>query len=288
MTTDEAKKIFEPSFISQLDDLLINGNFGDIVMCPDALDIVSWFRNNNPDMKISISTNAGARSKDFWEILAELDCEIHFCLDGLEDTHSLYRRNTLFNTVISNAKTFINAGGKAYWKFIVFDHNRHQIDQARFLSQQMGFQDFLQIDSNRTQGPVFNHKKELVYYIGSAKSPTNFDSAINEFQGSRNLENLLPPTGRPINCQVKKEKSIYVNSIGEVYPCCWLGFNPKTFGKKSHFAVSNSQIKPFLERNNAKEYGLKNAMEWFHNVSTSWHKGTYGEGLLHICNYTCS
>ena len=52
-------------------------------------------------------------------------CEIEFALDGLEDTHSMYRQNTNWRTVIRNAETFISAGGYAIWKFIKFKHNQH-------------------------------------------------------------------------------------------------------------------------------------------------------------------
>ena len=40
MTLVEAQRIFSPTFLRQLRKLLINGNFGDIVMNPDALEIV--------------------------------------------------------------------------------------------------------------------------------------------------------------------------------------------------------------------------------------------------------
>ena len=193
MTLNEAKKIFEPEFLSQLTEILINGNFGDIVMCPDAIDIIAYFRQHNSRLRISISTNAGARNAKFWQDLAELGCVIYFCIDGLEDTHSIYRRNTVYSTVIKNAQTYIAAGGKeAVWKFIVFDHNRHQIAQARELSEQMGFHEFIaNEDGGRTQGPVFNRNKELVYYLGTVNGPTDFDKVMQQFEGEKTLKNLL-------------------------------------------------------------------------------------------------
>ena len=289
MTLAEAQQIFKPNFLSQLTKILINGNFGDIVMCPEAIDIIRYFREHNKTAKISISTNAAARNAQFWRDLAELKCEIHFCIDGLEDTHSIYRRNTLYSTVIKNAQTYIAAGGKeAIWKYIVFDHNEHQIQQARELSEQLGFQRFDEIRGGRTQGPVFNQEKQLVYYLGKIDGPTEFDDVVAYYSGPKTFDNILPPTGREINCRVKKEKSVYVNSIGEVYPCCWLGFNPKTFGGKSYFVVPNNQLKPFLKENSALEYGLEHAIQWFNYVSESWNKSTYEDGLLHTCSHTCS
>lgn len=289
MTLNEAQKIFKPEFLSQLKEILINGNFGDIVMCPEAVDIIRYFRQHNSQAKISISTNAGARNAQFWRSLAELNCVIHFCIDGLEDTHSIYRRNTVYSTVIKNAQTYIAAGGKeAIWKFIVFDHNQHQIEQARDLSEQLGFHGFTEINGGRTQGPVFNREKELVYYLGAVNGPTDFTSVLKQFDGPKTLANVMPPTGREINCRVKKEKSVYVTSIGEVYPCCWLGFSPKTYGGKTHFVIVNRQLIPLIHENSALEYGLEHAIIWFNRVSDTWTKATYEDGLLHVCNHTCS
>ena len=51
-------------------------------------------------------------------------------LDGLEDTNHIYRRYTDWSKIERNAKTFLNAGGKGSWVFIVFKHNEHQVDEA--------------------------------------------------------------------------------------------------------------------------------------------------------------
>lgn len=288
MTIDEAKKIFPSEFVGRLDNLHINGNFGDLVMCPDAVDIVKWFRQNNPKMKISASTNGGARNVEFWQELAKLDCRIVFCLDGLKDTHSIYRRNTVFETVIKNAKTFISAGGRADWKFIVFDHNKHQINEARILSQQLGFVHFELVDHGRNQGPIFDHKKELVGYLGTQDHKKNFDQVYSDYFVKTTLDDLPAPKRNPIICKVKQDKSVYVNSLGEVYPCCWLGFNPKTFGKVSHFEITNSQIKSIISDNDALEHPLEHTIKWFDRVSESWNKKTYQEGLLFSCNHYCA
>ena len=72
MTLEDATAIFKEDFLQQLDSILINGNFGDIVMNPHALPIIRYFRACNKDLKISINTNGGARVAEFWKELAEL------------------------------------------------------------------------------------------------------------------------------------------------------------------------------------------------------------------------
>lgn len=289
MTLAEAQQIFEPDFIGRLTEILVNGNFGDLVMCPEAIDIMKYFRSHNATAKISISTNGGARNKKFWQDLAAERCEIHFCLDGLEDTHSIYRRNTLYSTVITNAQTFIAAGGRAIWKFIVFDHNQHQIDQARALSQQMGFQGFAEIRGPRTQGPVFDNEKKLVFHLGPPDGPTDFDSYMRRTIGTNiSLKNLLPPKNQEISCWAKKKTSVYVTSVGEAYPCCWTGFSPHTYGKDLYaWASANAQIASLVRQNDAKVHGLAKAIEWFADIEPGWSKTTYEEGRPHICDREC-
>ena len=288
MTLAEAKKIFTPSFLNQLDEILINGNFGDIVMCPEAIDIIQYFRKHNKQAPIHISTNAGARNTRFWQELASFNCTTYFCIDGLEDTHSLYRRNTLFSTVIKNAQTYIDHGGsKAIWKFIVFDHNQHQIEQARALSEQMGFDEFEVIYHGRTSGPVFDNNKKLLYYLGTNNSPTAFDDLVRQTHENMSLERLSPIKGTQINCKAKARKEVYISSIGEVYPCCWLGFHPMTYGQGSHFEVTNMQLKPLIHDNNALIHGLKKSIQWFNSVERSWSSTSLQTGRLHACDQTC-
>ena len=111
MTLPQAKRIFTPDFVRQLDHILINGNFGDFITAKDNLDIVQYFILCNPNIKIEISTNASGGRAGLWEQLGKLkNVEIGFAIDGLEDTHQLYRRNTNWQTVINNAKKFIAAG----------------------------------------------------------------------------------------------------------------------------------------------------------------------------------
>lgn len=288
MTLAEAKQIFEPVFINRLKEILINGNFGDIVMCPEAVDIIKYFREHNPTAKIKISTNGGARDQKFWKGLAEAACEVHFCLDGLEDTHSIYRRNTLYSTVISNARAFIAAGGRAIWKFIVFDHNQHQIELACELSKKMRFDGFTTIRERRTQGPIFDKTKKLVFHLGPQNGPTDFNRLLSEFQSPSKLESLLPPRNQGITCWAQEQQSIYVTSTGDVYPCCWTGFYPQTYGQNLRsIGAPNAQIRSLMQNNNALIHGLEKSIQWFSAIESSWQKTSYEDGLLFICDNQC-
>jgi sulfatase maturation enzyme AslB (radical SAM superfamily) len=288
MSLSQAQQIFQPEFLKQLNQVYINGNFGDAVMNPDTVAIVEYFKLHNPRLHISISTNGGARDRDFWQSLASARVAVDFCIDGIDEVHSLYRQNTMYSTVIKNAKIFIEAGGYAVWKMIDFDHNRHQQDQARKLSQELKFRRFSLVDHGRNQGPVFDKNKNLVHVMGNPLE-TNFEVLWkNRTRDTVILEDItnghIPA---PISCQVKKEKSLYVTSVGEVYPCCFLGFSPRTYGHGNYHAVGNSQLNKLIGGNNALERSLADCISWFDKIVDTWKIPTFEQGRLVICNDVC-
>jgi MoaA/NifB/PqqE/SkfB family radical SAM enzyme len=265
MTLPEAQHIFSPDFLQQLDRLTINGNLGDFVTAQDGLLIVRYFREQNTKLKITISTNAGARPK-IWSELAKLNVEILFCIDGLTNTHELYRRQTRWQTVIDHAQSFIQAGGNATWKMVVFDHNQHEIEQCRLLSQEMGFKHFKLVDQGRDAFPVFDQKKNFLYSIGQHNQSVDFTELHHLYINSTVNGYVEPVVVDGIDCKIKKNRSVYITATGEVYPCCWLGFYPRTMWK-----MGNSEIVSLLPAdNNAKHLGIESAIQWFNKVENSW------------------
>ena len=97
------------------------------------------------------------------------------------------------------------------------------------------------------------------------------------------------PIKTPISCEAVANKGIYINSLGEVYPCCYLGFNPKTYGHGSanYLNVVNTQLRPLVTRNSALEHPLAECLEWFDQVEKTWNKPSYAEGRLVACNNMC-
>jgi len=75
--------------------------------------------------------------------------------------------------------------------------------------------------------------------------------------------------------------------VGDVYPCCYMGFSPKTFKNRGWLGLVNSQVAELSFENNALDYELDHCMPWFTRVSESWKKRTFAEGRLSICNQSC-
>jgi MoaA/NifB/PqqE/SkfB family radical SAM enzyme len=269
----------------------VNGNFGDFLMNMQSLDILRYLRAINKKMMISISTNGGARDKSFWQAMAKSDinADIEFCLDGLADTHHLYRQDTSFTKVLENAGHFIAAGGNAVWKMIKFDHNLHQINDCKELSEKLGFSGFTLIDHGRSSGTVFNRDGNISHVIGSpkdyafksARSMIKFRTSPIPYQLDKEYDTDIAPT-----CFVKKSQNIYISAEGKVYPCCWIGHSPETY-TLGHMGWINQQIAPLIDNNDLNQHDLETCIQWFSKVEDSWSKNSYEDGRLRRCDISC-
>ena len=198
------------------------GNFGDPLMHPDLNEVINFFQNQ----QIAISTNASLRNKEWWSELGEKEnVSVTFCIDGIGKTHELYRRNTSYDKIIENAKAFIDAGGTADWQFIVFRHNEHQLNEAKKLSEEMGFKEIKIMYSDRfdtdNKWKVYDNN-EYLYDLEKSSHQTSLRESLNAPDGEKYWKSLNKNKGA-ISCVWSEEKKLYIHSDGTVYPCCLLG-----------------------------------------------------------------
>lgn len=286
LSLDQIQKIFSPDFLKQIKHVNFNGNLGDFGLARDAHAVVEYFLTHSP-ARIQINTNGSMRTPAWWAQLAHARVRIQWALDGLADTHALYRQDTDWHRVIAHAQAFIEAGGHAIWKFIPFEHNRHQQEQCRELSEQMGFRGFTVLDRGRNQGPVFSRQGEFSHWLGQpdTRVPQVQDliqDHLTWFDPAVPITWIQDESAR-INCEHKKRKEIYVAADGSVYPCCYLGYFPETM---SH--PGNSQIRPLVKDNNALLVGLEAAMAWFDQVEQTWKQSSIASGRLFTCVQNCA
>lgn len=210
------------SAMPNLKEISFIGNFGDPLMHPELDHILNFFS----EKKIIISTNASLRDDTWWQNLGKRkNVTVIFCIDGLEDTHHLYRRNTSFEKILHNSISFIKAGGQARWQFIVFKHNEHQINEAKTLSKKLGFIDIRFIYSNRfdtnSKFKVYDKGKYL-YTLEKGSTQTLLRERLNSANNEKFWKELNKQKGEII-CRWSEEKNIYIHSDGSVYPCCMIG-----------------------------------------------------------------
>lgn len=213
---DTFKKWFPRDFIIQLDRLFMCGNLGDPIIAQDCIEILQYIRNENPNIMLSMHTNGSARNKNFWLALAQCNVKVTFGIDGLEDTHKLYRIDTDFDKIIDNAAAFISAGGQAEWHMLVFDHNEHQVGACQHMADMMGFKKFVTKHTSRFKDNKFNVIDETGKTSHILKPTERSKEIIIKLEESKNDQ-------RPyVSCKAQKNKEIYVSATGVVTPCCWL------------------------------------------------------------------
>jgi MoaA/NifB/PqqE/SkfB family radical SAM enzyme len=245
------KIIIDENLLNQLEGITLCGNLGDPVTNDNILDIVNYTHKINPNLNLSIHTNGSLRTPNWWNHFAKSMSNQHnvvFALDGLKETLPLYRIGTYFDKIIENAKSFIDAGGNAEWAFIVFKHNQHQIEEARELSKRLGFKTFQIKTSTRFIGEprvrVVDKNGNFTHEIEPA------DSTDLKYIDNSVIQNYKEIVSRAnISCVVKKDKTIYIDHRGDVYPCCWIGAVPYTWQNTSDGAhlVRKEMHKEHLE-----------------------------------------
>ena len=223
----------------QLDQLVnlkivrLEGDKGDPIMHPKIEKIIDIFTQAPSCPEIQIVTNGSIRSPTWWRSLAEKNyprLKVTFSIDGLEDTNHLYRVGLDFNKIINNATSFINAGGNAVWKFILFKHNEHQLEEVINLSKQLGF---AEIDYGPCRSGDFNDIEKWPVVINGQTShflqqPTNQSQKKVVHSTRKFIRERDIATHNPNRiCPWQSQGRLYINYLNHVIPCCMMHFDTK-------------------------------------------------------------
>jgi len=227
-TLSQYKKILNEEVCNQIKKIMFCGNYGDPLLNKDLPEMIEYTLSINPNIEIRIHTNGSLRNTKWWKSLGEKlnkKSAVIFAIDGLENTHSLYRIGTDYNRIIANAQAFINAGGNASWAYIRFKHNEHQVEEAKSIAKELGFYEFTLKDSSRwlleAVFPVLDSSGEIVYNL---EPSTESDIKIIDESIIKNYKNILENT--EISCHAKHTKEVYVDAQCHVFPCCWIAMIP--------------------------------------------------------------
>lgn len=233
-TLKDVEERLPATSLRKLSNILFNGTIGDFITNPEGLEIVDYFRKSAPSASIMINTNGSARNEKWWQSLAAIPhVTVNFAIDGLADTHHLYRRNTNWQKIIDNATSFIKAGGRAEWTMIIFEHNKHQVEQCRALSKELGFKSFLARNSDRVNTIARDRDGNPEYEIKSAsekivKIYSAKELAFKELKlksgtfvaGQKEFTEAFPSKQY---CESLTDRAIYIGSDWTVVPCCFYG-----------------------------------------------------------------
>lgn len=187
--------------IKTLEKVFFCGTVGDPCADTGLLEKIRWIKNLRSEIVIGINTNGSIRNPNWWIECANLlngplDYVV-FSIDGLEDTNHIYRVGVQFKKIMENAQAYIDAGASAHWDMLVFEHNKHQVQQCKQLAKDMGFTWFRSKETDRWDIHSFEHLKPANEY-----NYIDYDK-LNSIQCERNIE-----------------KSTYIDYKGQVFPCC--------------------------------------------------------------------
>ena len=191
------------NLFKQLKRISFAGNFGDFSTNPELVYMAQYLKSLNSSIIMGGDTNGMVQDASWWRDLGAcfLDGGTLFAVDGLADTHSLHRIGTDFNTVLKNMQAFIQGGGAAYWKFIVFEHNEHQVHAAESMAKDIGCAGFLAVSSRE--------------YNDTLRKPQTYHFEMKHDIFSRFAEDA-PET----RCNPVSKGTIYIAADGTVHPCC--------------------------------------------------------------------
>jgi MoaA/NifB/PqqE/SkfB family radical SAM enzyme len=240
---EDFRNIFTEQVINQINGVYFCGNFGDPIINNDLIEMCKHLSIKDSHVNVRIHTNGGARNANWWRELRKSLTENHsiiFGIDGLEDTHHLYRIGTSYDQVIANAKTFIDAGGNAEWAFIKFKHNEHQVEEAEKRAKDLGFRSFTVKNSTRfmeDKFKVLDKNGNVSHYL---EPPSKNEVILIDPSMIKKFESWVEKS--EIKCYVQNTKEIYIDAQKNMFPCCFLASTPYNYNEP------NSLISPIKDR----------------------------------------
>jgi len=221
------------------------GNFGDPIAHPKAMDIFKLVESNG--IRQHINTNGSMQKTAWWTKLGAIKkLKVTFALDGLEDTHSIYRINTDFNKILANAK-----------------HNQHQVEEAKAMATELGFNRFITKLSSREMQIAESTKGvgiDLTTVTGAKgkyrKTKTSkVKKVIINAPTDPTYQSTVKKVGRkevPISCYAINDNKMYIGPDEYVVPCCGTASDVHRQMYESNARPYDESFYMFLTENNVK------------------------------------
>jgi len=290
LTGEVFYKLFTKEFTSQLEHVYFSGVYGDPCLNKLLPEFVNYLLDNGCK-SVSIDTNGGYRSEDWWARLARQYVTINFAIDGTDnETLDKYRIGVVYDKVYANMKAFVAVGGDAQWNFIVFKHNEHQVETAKQLALDIGAKFRLKV-TQKFRGRK-NHKVMIdgvqQYTLEPPKQESfrhpnvgTFDHIPISIFKYKDYSKLSHLNGNKVSCKIQQRQEIYLTSTGLLMPCCYLA--TYTHDSPGSVQFTNSYD---LEKFNLKLLSVTEVLENFKPISNKWND-TIDDGNLIICLSTC-
>lgn len=230
---DTIRERFQKEMFPSIKIINFCGSVDEPTSHPQFFDIIRHFADWGAH--INIATNGSLRTTKWWTELASILPSSHavtWGIDGSDELSEVYRQGSNFTKVEQNYRAFNAAGGRSNWQFIVFEHNEHQLEEAKQKASDEGFKNFKTIISHRkdTKGDVKAAKTEKI------------DNAVE-----------IPY----VSCKYGNQKRIFINHTGNVIPCCHLNSKMMEYNVTG---IHKDEFETLLDENDYKNtINLENA-----------------------------
>lgn len=211
---------------------VLGGNYGDPIYHPELIELVK--RIKTQQAQITINTNGSYKKESWWQELTSLldhNDSIVFAIDGVPDNFTEYRINSDWTSIKQAIDISVQSNCQTTWQYIPFLYNQNTIEQARFLSQQLGIDHFQITHSDRFDDQTMHYMPNNNFLAD------RFTPQQSWKQG--NISDINP------KCSAGREH--FITAEGFYTPCCYLAdhrfYYKNIFGKnKKTYNIKNTTI----------------------------------------------
>ena len=205
-------KKFPAGTIDQVQRFEVCGTWGDPVMSKDLAEICHHIIDHS-QAYISINTNGGMRSPQWWEDLGNYCGDrltVHFDIDGIDnEMHQKYRRGVDLQTVLENMEALSNTPANPGAFIILFKHNQHAAREIRDLATMYGAKFHYMIKSDRfLANDKFRFTNEHGKEEWLEEMDINLDHLIQNPLVNQVSKNMMKAAGKTDKSEYTEKKSV--------------------------------------------------------------------------------
>lgn len=212
MTLEEFKNVF--NLVKKYVFNVSLYNWGEPFMVKDIFGMIEYATSNGVGVTIHSNMNIFDERKAEAAVRAKLT-HVYCSIDGASQAvYEQYRRRGNLSTAINNVRLLLDARKRlgathpfVTWKYLVFPHNHHEVEQARSLAMEVGVDEFVVVTGTVNLG--FWEGKQFHEGVG------------------------MVPMEVPDFCE-SLWSSLFVNPGAVVTPCCQSFRNVDLFGNLVH------------------------------------------------------
>jgi len=290
-------------------DLTLNGNWGDPMMHPKLVGMLNIWTKYHPETSLYLHTNGSMRTLKFWEDLA-FECRkftnhlIVFAVDGMEDTHAIYRRKTHWKKIIENVKAFTSAGGRANITMTLFEHNKHQVDQVEAVAKECNTLYFtlrhshgdnllieLPEESYRIHANYDQEEKQVMFEDRPESVAHYRMSELRDHSVFLNMNDKLKDNRKNDTvCPWYNDRQVQIDPWGKVWPCCHVSlWGTYIEGMSLTDGLVDESFLAARVENDLKKYSLPQVLtnQWFtEDLNDALNTGSWKQ-CQNICGVEC-